>query len=461
MNRTLRTAGAARTAFGLKHLSFPAALLTVGLLSTFPVESYAITCALTTECQIFTQEDGNLTRETITAKLATLEATISGAILDLKLTMQNLLGASSATNASAATTAATASGIDAQTLSSANKKDTIAATATQMTCNNASGTTVSRLGGGGGGVNGANSNLDEKTKSAVAAACVGDKCVLPSKDSDQTRGDIGEGYCKDFAAAGTPRGDLCTMIEAPPQNKTVYLEADTKATTLFDGPQIPGAVVTNLSTLLAAGTPERDARTAYLTLLNNAQPLATPPKDAMASIDSSVYMGLRTEYENAKNLAAYPSMEFDRLSTINPKTLAAIKAIGTDDSPFLSRYFSGVDPKFYQEGVSALTLMDIEVEKRVGNIDWFLRMAGSDPSVVAKEMMLMQAQSMRVANIQLQQTLKTNVLLGKLLNISIENTYRPALDKSSRELLEKAQRQAAKQVSAGGAPASAGATAAP
>lgn len=79
-------------------------------------------------------------------------------------------------------------------------------------------------------------------------------------------------------------------------------------------------------------------------------------------------------------------------------------------------------------------MMDIEVERRIGNADWLVAMAAADDKTKAAEQLMIEAYSLRLQRDQLVATLQNNVLLGKLLNNSIEQTYRPQVDKLNTEL---------------------------
>src|SRR3546814_19405306 len=79
-------------------------------------------------------------------------------------------------------------------------------------------------------------------------------------------------------------------------------------------------------------------------------------------------------------------------------------------------------PAWKTEGVSTVELMDIEVEKRIGNPDWLVHMAGATDVEKAAEIPFILAYSQRIAFQQLQETRKMNVMLGKILSMQTEQT---------------------------------------
>lgn len=274
--------------------------------------------------------------------------------------------------------------------------------------------------------------VDTRWAQALAVAEASNQVTMPPKEPDQQAADTGVGLCRTFADPNDPRGAYCAVAGAPAQRLSAYANADIKAGTLMDGPALPGATIKNLS--VPATGAARDARNAYLAVLGNVSPPSSPEEAALKTPQGKAYMGLYTEYRAAKSLANYPAEEYDRLTTVDPGTVAQLNTIAKDNSAFLQRYYQGMDPATYQKGVSPLTMMDIEVERRIGNPDWLVAMAAADANTKAAEQLMINAYSLRLQRDQLMATLQNNVLLGKLLNNSVEQTYRPQIDKLNTDL---------------------------
>lgn len=290
----------------------------------------------------------------------------------------------------------------------------------------------SRSAGRAGGVNYQPGRVDARGVKAMKAAEQAADPTPPPKEADEQKADLAVGFCKTFADPQSIRGMFCAFIDAAAQAMNRYKDADIKATTLMDGPIAQGGAVKNLS--IPPEGDARDARNAYLTMLNNASPPSSPDEEALKSPRGKAYMGLYTEYRAAKSMAAYPSEEYDRMTTVDPSTTKQLALIQQSDAAFLNRYFSGMEATSYQNGVSPMMMMDIEVERRIGNEDWLIRAVQMDDKAKQAEQMYMQAYSMRMQRDLLVAQWQTNVLLGKMLNNSVEQTYRPQLDKLNADL---------------------------
>jgi len=302
--------------------------------------------------------------------------------------------------------------------------------ALQATCS-ASASAGSRGGSSGsaGGQPYKPGNIDERLKRANDVAGTSDNPLVPPIAVQLQQSDVGVGACITFADPSSPRGLMCAASGATPQRLNKYLNADILATTLIDGPQIKGGPFTINRSIPSQG-PEYDARQNLITNLTAASPPSSPTSQAMKEPETLAYLGLKTEYDAAMSLAAHPITEYFRMTSVDNGTLEALNKINSLDSAFVQRFFAGMDPAFYSNGVSPLTMMELEVERRTGNADWFTRLAAMDDTARQVEQVTMQAYQMRMQRVQIQQNYETNMLLGKLLNMQVQAIYKPQLEKS-------------------------------
>jgi len=286
------------------------------------------------------------------------------------------------------------------------------------------------------------SKVDPRWKNAlaIAGATAEDdpKKKVPPISQEIQAANVGVGGCKTWADPKSLRGIFCNWVGLSKDLPNPYVDADVRAETLFDGPQKLGDAVKKMS--IPPMGEERDARVAYLMMLNNPIPPSSPRSASMKSSEGSVYMARRAEYDAAVSLAAYPSFEWDRLtSSLSPeRSKSALEAVDSADKDFLVRYFNEISPTARKEaemnGVSPLQLLDIEVERRIGNPDWHKRMAAATDVQKAAEQLMIDALSLRIQRDAYIAQLQTNVLLGRLLQDSLAQRYQTLLDAQRKDL---------------------------
>ena len=410
--------------------------LLLGCMSGFIIASKPALAVECGSCVTATQIDGSETRTALSTGLSTLQTSISAQLLSLQKMMSNLISTQTGAVTDQIAKSGTQQSEQAQQVAQATLKSSIAQSigspsSIAQQCNS----TVSALTPRGGGTSSAGTvtfkpaNIDKRLIDANNVAGKTGTPQIPPVEPQYQQSDLGVGSCKTFADPNSARGMMCKEAGAPGTGMNQYLDADIIAGTLIDGPQLKGqAPKVNRSTPLSG--PERDARESLITNLTAASPPPSPPSQAMKSPEATAYLGLKVEYDAAMSLAAYPINDYNRMTTIDPATLDAVNKIKSAEPGFVTRYFNGVDPKFYATGVSPLTLIDLEVERRTGNMDWFKKLAGMDTTERQLEQVVMQAYQLRLQNLQLQASYKTNILLGKMLNMHVEATYKPKMERA-------------------------------
>ncbi|WP_162988204.1 hypothetical protein [Alcaligenes aquatilis] len=282
---------------------------------------------------------------------------------------------------------------------------------------------------GGNGFDPKPFKLSKQSTDSIAA----NRTTIPPTNLAYARANVGVGGCLDFSEPNSPLGQLCKKAGVPSAGQSEYKDADVLSSTLFDGPRgfpsVPGF------------GPERDARIANLNLLFNGSPVETPRDDALSRVQNAApYLGLLREYRAAKNLAEYEPRHYDVLTTTDPNTRFALEAIRSEYPSFYAEYFRDVETK---NGVSIAALLELQVESRAGNKEWFKKMSAATPEEKQNEQLAIQALSLRIQHQQLQQMQRLSIAQSKALDLLIESTLRSQLDQQIEQMSVSSARGAA------------------
>ncbi|MFW7342850.1 hypothetical protein V0R37_15080 [Pollutimonas sp. H1-120] len=325
----------------------------------------------------------------------------------------------------------------AEDVAIAREKIAIEKSSPQLQCNVASGSKGPRSGGvdatayaGAGGAKSGRSNVPDQLKTAWNRADPASAVPAPP-DPQITRVDVGAGSCAGFAGdPSSARGMMCSQINGLKINSSPFFDADIKAETLFDGPQKPGAARTQLTVTAKDKTAERDARNAALFQLSAPLPPPGISKQAVSTDAGVAYVGELTAYQAQVSLASKPARDYDALTTSNAQTKDALQVLLRDPTTagFVTTRLDESFKNWKSEGVSAVELLDLEVEKRVGNEDWFKFYAGATDVEKAAEIPLILAAQQRMIFQLLQEVRKANVIAGQQLALQLQQTSLPKLE---------------------------------
>jgi hypothetical protein len=392
-----------------------------------PAQAY-IKCDVSDVCAETSRQQGQQTRQRISDMESNLVRVILESVERILGAMREQTGALTASEAQNTQ----AAGQNSQKVQQAadiheelRRRKSVGCSATAPAQGGRSGGMTRPKGGGGKG-SVANSGLSDQTREAIQNGVNQDKIPPTVQAKGQTL--TGVGACIDFADPDSSLGKLCQQMGTPPKGKSPYLNADVDARTLFEGPDS----INNGRAILSVPEEgkEAGARQAHLNMLFEASPIEMPKEEALKHPHlAGPFMGMLREYRASKDLASYWAKLFNRLTTIDPETKASLDALKAKDEKFYNEFFKGVDPKYHSSGVSPLTLLELQVESRVGNKDWLTRMSTATPEEKQNEQMAMQALDLRIQYQQMMAQYQTNVLLGKLLDVQVESTLRPNLDR--------------------------------
>jgi len=429
-----------RTAHTKLFALTPAALALGAALQLAPTVASAAQCSITTSCERTTISEANKTRGRIEA----MEQTVAEAVHQARIEIVEAIAGSSKTISDAVTNGSDAISENQADVEKRKEKTEAKKTRPPMQCGNTAGSQGPRGGGAGGakkpsGPDGSYQpgSVSERWEKAMKESeQLSGVSVPPPAQAEEHKADLAVGGCETFADPNSVRGYMCRTVAKVQKGSSPFADADIKASTLFDGPNAKDSSIKNIS-IPSARSPERDARAAFLKMLHYASPLPTPPKSELETPTGKNYLGMRAEYDAAKSLAAYPSFEYDRLTTIDPATRGAVQQIQKEDGAFLAKYLSALPPSAVNDGaISPMLLMDLEVERRIGNEEWLKRMGAATEVEKAAEQLYIDAYSLRLQRDSLIAQQQTNVLLGKILDLMTEQEYRPKIEEVGAAMLD-------------------------
>ncbi|WP_454740465.1 hypothetical protein [Cupriavidus necator] len=297
-------------------------------------------------------------------------------------------------------------------------------------------------GGGGGGGSSAGTGVGEGSAASptakntysprqVTAAEVARKEQLPPSDPNKQAADIGIGSCGTFAGGGSigdqVRRFLCRGAGVSPSNKNRFIDADIRADTLFDGPQQLGAEKRRL-TLDPVGD-EGEALSAYLNNVGDPLPPRMVGAEELKTLNGQAYLGLKNIYEARMSLAKKPANDYAAwlLARTGNKAAAQQMTKDADTGAWVQKYLDTNFPSWNAKGVSDADLLNLEIEKRVGNEDWYKLMTAGGPEIQAREHLYVAALGKRIDFLALQEQKRTNVLLGQIYSAFLQQNLRPVL----------------------------------
>ncbi|OXR48577.1 hypothetical protein PuT2_11425 [Pusillimonas sp. T2] len=392
----------------------------------------AIKCTLTQECIIAIDK----TKASINSNIDQMDSNIAREVNRARTDIIEALGKQTSSISGQQAQAVETQTRHAEEVAKANKKMEVVRTTPKLGC----GVTSSATGPTGGGVaktsvgqgrKAANSSVPERLKKAWDQSDP-NAPVLPPSNPNISRVDLGVGSCQGFAGdPNSARGLMCRQVNGLKIDSNPYADADIKAETLFDGPQQKGNEQLRLTVTAKERTPERDARKAIINQYSD--PISPPGISASAASSSEgvAYIGALTAYNAYSSLASKPVRDWDALTTADPETIPAVKALVDDPvtGQFVANHLKSSYPNWASEGVSPVELMYLEAEKRTGNPDWMVHMSGADAPEKEAEMLFLMAYQQRFMFQQLQETRRQNVLLGQLLSLQLKETAFPDLER--------------------------------
>jgi len=375
-------------------------------------------------CKVVTRQEADQTRSAITSKITESTDTVVS-------TIQNAIGSATNMITKNASAIAQQQGNDRAAVSKAQTQEQTAIDAYRsvgsMQCGVTS-TASSKPAVGNDKRDYDASRLPPALKHALDAAGQTSTPTAPPASPAVQQANLGVGACQAFAGTSTVRAQQCRAAGITPVDANPYVNADIDAATLFDGPQQPGNPSPMYSVPLSGQA--RDARNTYLSMLDDPTPPATPNSAAAATPQYRAYLGVWTHYEALMSLAARPAQEYDRWTTVDPQTADALQVMSQDPATatYLNTYFANHPNSSMSAGVSQEELMNIEVERRVGNPDWIKEMAAAEGTPLQKQMLMMTAYGLRVQFERLRTEKEIAVLLGQVLATNTNATLRKQVE---------------------------------
>lgn len=258
-------------------------------------------------------------------------------------------------------------------------------------------------------VNSANGRSDAPSPEITAAAAASAGCGL-------------------YAGSGSYRAVACANAGFN-AGSGGYTRADISATTLFDGPQKDGEPVRKKYTLKP--TPNQDsaeelAMQAFLRNMGVPIELRTLQAAELSSVGGRRYMAVKDVFDARISFAQRPSARHIAMMTPSTSTIQALKEMVVGNSA-VSTYLGKYVPDWQTKGVSADELINIDIERRYGNLEWLAKTASQDPRWVQGEQLRVSAQQ-NVLLWRLNQEIRENsILVGGLAASQFRTELLPEL----------------------------------
>lgn len=396
-------------------------------------QANAIKCTLSQDCVIAIDR----AKSSINSNIDQMDSNIAREVDKARVDIINALGRQTSSLSGQTAQAVETQTRHAEEVVKANRKIDAIRNRSQTGCGSAASGQGPIGGGykpGGSERDSANSSVPPRLKKAWDQSDP-NAPILPPADTNVSRVDLGVGSCQGFAGdPNSMRGQLCRSVQGLQIKSNKYADADIRAETLFDGPQEKGAEELKLTVTSQPNTPERDARKAIVQQYSD--PISPPGISASAASTSEgvAYIGALSSYNAIASLSSKPTRDWDLMTSASRSTLGALDVLVNDQttSKFVTEHLKESFPNWSSEGISPVELMFLEVEKRVGNPDWFTYMAGADDVQKAAEVPYILAYQSRMMFQQLQETRRLNVLLGQLLMLQAKEVMLPELTDLAR-----------------------------
>lgn len=284
---------------------------------------------------------------------------------------------------------------------------------------------VTATGGGGGGgaprsapggTNGMDAVLNVAEARQVAAA--------PEVEANRAA----RAACSTFASGGV-RGQACADAGFPTSNSAGFPNADTRASTLFDGPQTgaDGTAVVRRLTVDLSG-PDGTAIRALMRNLDSPLQLKDLTPSQRNSDAGRQYMALMDAFMARMSVAKYPQEAQANLLAAKTETIPMIQQmLKSDDAAYVQAYLTQNAPNWSSKGISFAELINLEVERRYANPAWALRMLTATDSDIARENVRLLAFNAWISSMSLDRQIVAAVNSSSMAEATIRSEMMPAL----------------------------------
>ncbi|TAL65777.1 MAG: hypothetical protein EPN79_11395 [Burkholderiaceae bacterium] len=237
-----------------------------------------------------------------------------------------------------------------------------------------------------------------------------------------------KGACSTFANGGV-RGQNCTAAGFPPSDTSGFPNADTRASTLFDGPQTSadGTVVKRRLTVDLAGV-DGTAIRALERNLNTPLELKALTPAQLATDAGRQFMALEDSYTARMSVAQYPQEEQANLLAAKPELIPLVQQmLKSDDAQFVQTYLSSNVPNWATQGISMADLIELEVQRRYMNPQWHLRLLTMSDTDLARENVSMLALNAWLKSLGLERQIVQSVIASSTAQSTIRSELMPQL----------------------------------
>jgi hypothetical protein len=276
--------------------------------------------------------------------------------------------------------------------------------------------------GGGYGSGGAPVPMTGRSSVSASLAKAIDTAngIEPAPSTNKQIEVTAKGMCETYGAGNPLRELWCKAAGWIAGNLTGFPQADVRAETLFDGPQAAkDAKDFAHKRTLGTTDKERDALNSYIYHLEKPQQIEDPEKLDMKTREGKGYLALKTTFDARISLGSKPMRDYVGARSPDKDTIPMLQQLTADPvtGTWVKQYLQKSTPKWASTGISLEELEHLEVERRYLNPAWQLDFASQlDAVVIAREATLINLARHDIEVKTLQETRKTNMLLGQIYN---------------------------------------------
>ena len=242
-----------------------------------------------------------------------------------------------------------------------------------------------------------------------------------------------QGACSTFVVGGA-RERACVKAGFSLGNANGHPNADTRAETLFDGPQTTADLAKGVRRRLTVPDGNTAEKTAIAAFVRNMETPVDLRELTVAEAKSDAgrnYMGLRDSYEAAMSLATKPMRDQESFITANKDYLPILnQLLRGGDAGFINKHLTEAFPSWRTNGISLAEMINLEAVRRFMNPDWQLRIATSNPQQLQIEQVQMQAAQLWMTSMLLERIQHMSIINGATAGAALRQEKLPGLVKA-------------------------------
>lgn len=267
---------------------------------------------------------------------------------------------------------------------------------------------------------------------AMATAIDRGNGIAAAPSTNKQVEDTAQGACETYGAGNPLRELWCKAAGWIAGNMTGFYQADVRAETLFDGPQASrDAKGFKHQRTLGTSKQEQDAINSFIYHLEKPQQIEDPSKLDLKTREGKGYLALKTTFDARISMGSKSTRDYIGARSPDKESIPMLQQLTADPitGAWVSQYLKKNAPNWVSVGISVEELEHLEVERRYLNPAWQLDFASQfDAAVIAREATLISLARHDVEVKSLQESRKTNMLLGQIYNSLVRVEMREIMD---------------------------------